>query len=261
MSIRVESLRFSRGTRRILEQIDFEAADGTVTALLGANGAGKTTLLRCILGLNAADAGEILLDNEPLRSLTGKRLAEHVAFLPQKNSRDLSLSVEDMVLMGTAHALTPFSSPRSAELAAAQAAMEQLDIAHLAQREFAKISGGEQRLVLVARALAQGARTLIFDEPTAGLDYGNQASVLSQARRLAGRGYCVLLSTHDPQHALWYADRVLALKNGRVLGFGIPGEIITPESLYALYGIEAEVFDSVHGRLVVPKHKEVHGGC
>ena len=147
------------------------------------------------------------------------------------------------------------------ETAAALAALERLGIAHLAEQSFFRLSGGEQQLVLVARALAQQAYTLVMDEPTASLDYGNQTLVLARASALAREGYTVILSTHNPQHALWYADAVLALQNGRAVAFGAPGEVMNSDLLQRLYGVRTALLQTESGPLVVPLMKGREGGA
>jgi iron complex transport system ATP-binding protein len=159
--------------------------------------------------------------------------------------------VRDVVLMGRASRLKPFASPGRADHAAAEAALAALGIAHLAERVYTEVSGGERQLALIARALAGEPRLLVMDEPTASLDFGNQARVLGQIRRLAERGLGVILSTHDPGHAFLCADRVALLRDGRLAGLGPPSDTITPESLERLYGVEVAVVPVPgHGRSV-----------
>ena len=137
----------------------------------------------------------------------------------------------------------------------AREAMERVRIWPLRERPFDQLSGGEQQLVFIARALVQQAKILLMDEPTASLDYGNRLHVLRVARDLSRAGYTVLLSTHDPQHALWFADKALALKNGRVLAFGPPGEIVTPELLQQLYGRRIDLVSTPQGPVLVPREE------
>ena len=151
------------------------------------------------------------------------------------------------------HGLSPFAVPGERERAAARDAMERVNISHLAERPFDHLSGGEQQLVFISRALAQQAKILLMDEPTASLDYGNRLHVLSVARDLAKDGYTVLLSTHDPQHALWFADRALALQEGRMLALGTPREVLTPALLEALYGRRIELVETEQGPVLVPR--------
>ena len=124
--------------------------------------------------------------------------------------------------------------------------------AHLRERNFAHLSGGEQQLVLIARALAQQAQVLMMDEPTSALDYGNQLRILQMVKRLAAQGYTVILSTHNPQHALTFADRVLALHDGAVAANGSAKEVLTPELIRRLYRVEATLADTAGGIVIVP---------
>ena len=217
MSLTVENLSFSYGQRPVLHQLSFTAQAGELLAILGPNGVGKTTLFKCVMGL------------------------------------ERRYSAFDMVLMGASHRLSPLAVPGERERAAAREAMARVSIAHLADRPFDQLSGGEQQLVFIARALAQQAKILLMDEPTASLDYGNRLHVLSVARDLAKDGYTVLLSTHDPQHALWFADRALALQEGRMLALGAPREVLTPVLLEALYGRRIELVETEQGPVLVPR--------
>ena len=136
------------------------------------------------------------------------------------------------------------------------AALEKLGVDRLAQRNFATLSGGEQQLVLIALALCQESDILIMDEPTASLDYGNQLRVLEQVSALSQQGYTVLLSTHDPQHALRFSRRVLALQDGAVAAEGETQQVLTPELIRRLYGVESVLVDTPEGTALLP----VRGG-
>ncbi|MBR2644691.1 MAG: ABC transporter ATP-binding protein, partial [Clostridia bacterium] len=152
---------------------------------------------------------------------------------------------------------SPLSAPKAKEQAIAEEAMARLGIETLADKDFSRISGGEQQLVYIARALAQQAKTLLMDEPTSSLDYGNQLSVLSTVRELTREGYTVLLSTHNPQHALWYVDEILALHNGGVAANGAAKEQLTPELLRTLYGTDIRLLDTDSGPVILPEiHQE-----
>lgn len=252
MGIEVRDLSFAYCTREVLRHISFAADDGRLLAVLGPNGVGKTTLFRCILGLQHRYGGSILIDGEDARAMTARELAHRVAYIPQTHGQAFSYMVLDMVLMGTTHQLSPMSVPKRRELETAQAALERLGISHLSEKNFSHLSGGEQQLVLIARALAQQTKTLLMDEPTASLDYGNQALVLRQVRALADDGYAVLISTHNPQHALWYADAALALLDGETAAFGPPEDVMDAELIRRLYGVEAEMVQTEHGTLLSP---------
>ena len=148
-------------------------------------------------------------------------------------------TVLDTVLMGTTGTMNVLQRPGRRQQEAAMQALQRLGIEALAQRGIGTISGGERQLALIARALVQNAEILIMDEPTANLDYGNQQRVLAQIRALAARGYTVLLSTHNPEHALHYAHRILALQGGHIAADGLTETALTPQLLQTLYGIQA----------------------
>ena len=256
MSIAVEKLSFSYCTRNVLHDVSFCAEDGKLLAILGPNGVGKTTLFRCILGLLPNYTGDILLNGVNARTLPPRELAHHIAYIPQQHGQAFNYSVLDMVLMGTSHRISAFSAPKARELEAAHAALSRVGIQYLSEKNYAHLSGGEQQLVLVARALAQQTKTLLMDEPTSSLDYGNQTRILEQVHTLANEGYTVLLSTHNPQHALWYADAALALQEGRVAAFGAPAAVLTPTLVSALYGVDAQFIHTQDGSVIVPFSKE-----
>lgn len=252
MSITVQQLGFAYCTHTVLTDIAFQAENGQLLAVLGPNGVGKSTLFSCILGLRRHYTGTILIDDCNARTLSPRELAHRVAHIPQTHGQAFAYSVLDMVLMGTTHRVSPMSAPGEREQAAAFSALERMGIAHLSGKNFTHLSGGEQQLVLIARALAQEARTLLMDEPTSSLDYGNQDLVLRQARSLADEGYTVLLSTHNPQHALWYADRALALLDGRIAAFGVPSEMMDAELIERLYGTRVQFVETANGPLIAP---------
>ena len=253
MSLVVSDLSFGYGAVSVLRHISFEAKEAELTAVLGPNGVGKTTLFQCILGNEKKYTGRITVNGQDLRRLTPRQQAHLVASIPQVHSVNFRYSAFDMVLMGTTHAVSPLAVPGEAERAAARAAMEKLGIGWLAERPFDQLSGGEQQLIYIARALAQNARILLMDEPTSSLDYGNQFRVLDVVRSLASEGYTILLSTHNPQHALWYADRALALQGGCVYALGAPQEVITPSLIEKLYGWGATMFEGPTGPVLVPQ--------
>ena len=257
-TIQVETLSFSYGGHPVLHQVSFAAEEGELLAVLGPNGVGKSTLFQCILGLHTKYQGRILLDGQDIRTLLPRQMAHRVAYIPQNHGQTFAYSVEEMVLMGTAHTVGSLSQPKEEQRCAAHQAMERLSIESLAHRDFCHLSGGEQQLVLIARALAQQARVLLMDEPTASLDYGNQTMVLSRVRALTQEGYTVLMSTHNPQHALFYADRVLALQNGRIAAFGKPDEVMDPELLERLYGVRTRFAPLTEGQIIVPIQEGPH---
>lgn len=250
--ISVKDLRFAYGSHQVLKGVTFDVGCGGLTALLGCNGAGKTTLLRCLLGLETHYQGSILLEGKELTNYPPSQLAQKIAYIPQSSYPAFQYSVLDMVLMGVTRRLRAFSTPGKAETAQAMSTLETLHIAHLAQRSFVHLSGGERQMVLIARALAQQAGILLMDEPCASLDFGNQHRVMQTARDLSRQGYTIIMSTHSPQHVLTYADRLLALSEGRLICEGKPGEVLDAKLMQKLYGIPVQIIDTPVGQVAVP---------
>ncbi len=241
MNIRAQNVGFSYGERKVLESVDFEARPNELLSLLGPNGVGKSTLFRCILGTLPHYSGSIQIGGEEARTLTPKELAKRIAYIPQAHYPTFNYSVFDTVLMGTAHHLPVSASPGEKEYARAEDALRQMGISHLSERGYSRLSGGEQRMVLMARALAQDTPILLMDEPTANLDFGNQIRVMEKMRALSGAGYTVVQTTHNPEQSFQFSDRILAMKDGRVVACGTPKEIVTSELLRELYGVDIRV--------------------
>lgn len=244
-------LSFSYGRKAVLRDVSFSLPDGSLTAVLGKNGAGKSTLFRCILGLLRPYGGSVTVTGQEVRTLTAPQIAHRVAYIPQTHYPAFNYSVFDMVLMGTTHHTGAFSSPGAEQRHIANEAMRDMGILDLRDRGYATLSGGEQQLTLIARAIAQQVPAFLMDEPTASLDYGNQHRVLSKVRELAERGYTVLLSSHNPQHVLSYAHRMVALQDGCVLAEGSPRDVMDASLLRTLYGVEVSLTEVSGQRLIV----------
>jgi len=255
MSFEVTNLCFSYGCQEVLNDLSFTAQSGEFLSILGPNGAGKSTLLRCMLGLNSRYTGTITMDGKDIKTLSHSRLARQIAYIPQAHYQAFSYSVFTMVLMGTSSQVSAISSPGSAQRKCVDNALERMGIPHLAEKSFARISGGERQLVLIARALAQDAKTLILDEPTANLDYGNQLRVMEQSRSLVDDGYTIISSTHNPEQAFLFSDHVLVLKDGTAWAFGSPNDTITSGMIKELYNADVEEKNLHDGkvRVFVPK--------
>lgn len=257
MSISIKDLTFSYGSHEVLHHLTFDIPDGTLVNVLGPNGVGKSTLFRCILGLTRNYQGQVLVNGKDMQRLSIRERAREVSYIPQSHAPVYDYEVLDVVMMAAGSDLRPLANPGCEQRQRAYEALERIGIQDFAHRLYTQISGGEQQLVLIARALAQNARTIVMDEPTSALDYGNTIRVLSCVRQLAREGLSIIQSTHNPDHAFLYADKTLVLKDGRLDAYGPPAEVITSELISGLYGVEVEV-NSLHGdkvRVCVPVHE------
>lgn len=217
--------------------IGLTLAKGEALCLLGPNGGGKTTLFRTLLGLLPPLEGEVRIDGLPLGEWSREALARRIAYVPQNHVGLFAFTVEEVVLMGRTSRVGRFAMPSAHDREVSRQTLDVLGIAHLAERIYTEISGGERQLALIARALAQEADILILDEPTASLDFGNQLRVLAHVAALKQRGLAVMMSTHQPEHALRVADRIAFLKGGRIVAQG-DRTVVTPRSLADLYGTD-----------------------
>jgi iron complex transport system ATP-binding protein len=239
--LEVKSLAFGFPGRTVGRDVSFTLGAGEVMCVLGPNGGGKTTLFRTLLGLLEPHGGTVHLETAPLSSLTRAEIARRVGYVPQGHSAYFAYTVREFVLMGRTAHLGAFASPAKKDRAVADAALQSLGIAHLADKPVTEISGGERQLALVARALAQEPKLLVLDEPTASLDFGNQVRVLQKIAALAGSGIAILFSSHDPDHAFLCANRALLLAEGRVLEVGAPRDVIRPDTLERMYRVSVQV--------------------
>lgn len=214
---------------------------GEVLCLLGPNGCGKTTLFKTLLGLIPSQGGRLELDGRPVAAFSRPEFARRVGYVPQASVGYFPFDVLDVVLMGRASRVSAFALPSAADHDVARAMLETLGIGHLASRNYAAISGGERQMVLIARALAQEPALMVMDEPTASLDFGNQARVLACISALAASGLTIVLSTHDPDHAFACASKVALMKKGALVAVGSPQAVLTPPALGDLYGVAVTV--------------------
>lgn len=249
--IDAQDLAIGHNGHAIGRDLSIRVRSGEVVCLLGPNGCGKTTLFRTLLGLVPPVAGRVRLDGAPLESLSRSTIARRVAYVPQAHVPPFPYAVEEVVLMGRTARMGLLASPSTTDRSAARAALARLGIGDLASADYARLSGGQRQLVMIARALAQEAPVLVMDEPTASLDFGNQARVLGRIADLAhAGGHAVVLSTHDPDQAFALDARVVLMHEGTILAEGAPDAVLTAERLAFVYGVPVSVEKTPTGRTV-----------
>lgn len=239
--IQAEHITFSYSRKPVLTDVSLSVKQGEIVSLLGPNGSGKTTLLKVILGIYPPKSGTVFFNGRSVSEIAPKELAKKIAYVPQFHKMVFAYNVTDIVLMGRTPHKSFFSRYSKLDKETAFHAMEKLSVLRLKDKNYTEISGGERQLVLIARALAQGADTLVMDEPATSLDFGNQIMLLDRISRLAQEGYTFIKSTHFPDHALWIADRVVMLQNGAVIANGRPDEIMDEETVCRLYNTEIAI--------------------
>ncbi len=210
----------------VFEGISFEVPQGEVCAIIGKNGSGKTTLIKCLTGIFTPQRGHV-------------DIVSPIGYVPQKVNFVYDMTVLDAIVMGRYQYIGAFSLPKKSDYAIARACAGQLNITELLEKNFSKLSGGQQQLVMVARALAVEPQCIIFDEPCSALDYGNQNHILSIISALKEKQITAIFSTHDPNHALHTADKVLIMQQRPDYLFG-PTRVMTDQVLTGLYGMNLQ---------------------
>jgi len=235
----------------VLGGLSLTVGEGEILTVLGRNGAGKSTLLGCMLGLLKPQAGAILLGGQDLAGMSEREIASVAGYVPQTHTTTFGYSVRDFVVMGCASRIGLFAKPGRREYQDAEKALDELGIAQLSDRPYTEISGGERQKATVARAIVSKPRVVLFDEPTAHLDYGSQLLVLRIIKELAGNGYSVVLTSHNPDHALLLGGRAAMMDESGALVTGSVAQVITRDNLSRVYraDVRLEYIESV-GRVV-----------
>jgi iron complex transport system ATP-binding protein len=242
-ALALEHVRFRYGPRDavVLHGLTIAVEPGESVGLVGPNAAGKTSVLRLATGFARPESGQVQLFGRPLDAYARRDAARLVAYVPQEAVAMLPFRAGELVLMGRAPHLGGLGFEGEADLAAADLAMRRTGVRHLADRPLDALSGGERRRVMLARALAQGARLLLLDEPASHLDLGQQQTLVDLVRTLVAEGAAVLAVWHDLTLAAAASDRLALIVAGRVASVGEPAAVLTPEAVRAAYGCDVIV--------------------
>ena len=245
------------GEKQILRDVSLQIRRGEYVSIVGPNGAGKTTLLKAFDRMMVGRVtGELLICGTPWTGWKQSRLARLTAFVPQADSRVVPFTVEQFLLMCRYPHLTPFASLSPEDYAKVRAAMVGTGTEMFAQRRLDTLSSGERQKVYIAAALAQGADIWLLDEPTTFLDYHHQAEILALVAAANKQfGVTIVAVTHDLNNAVLESNRILALRDGAVVFFDAPDQIMNPEALRRIYGTELLLVDHPQSNLpmIVPR--------
>ncbi|MDL2234580.1 ABC transporter ATP-binding protein [Christensenellaceae bacterium OttesenSCG-928-L17] len=228
------------GSKAVVEDISLDLRAGEFCAMLGLNGSGKTTLLKAVSGLIPMQSGRCLVNDIDCTHLNEHKRARYMSYIPQRHSKLLGVSVQDVVLMGRNPHLNVFESPNTADRERAEALLVKMGMDEAADQDFSRLSEGQKQLVILTRALLQDTPIMLMDEPDSALDYLNRHKMMQRLRGLIHtQGKAGLVTLHDPGFALAYCDRLVLLHEGRLVAeLSLPGASAQEirEKLALIYG-------------------------
>ena len=238
------AVRYAGARHSALHDVSIDIARGRFTAIIGPNGSGKSTLIRVLLGAMRPEAGEVQFEERPIGAYSRVDLARRVGAVTQIEEMPFPVTVRELVATGRYAHIGAWRAEGEADRAAVAAALERCDIAHLADRSIAQVSGGERQRARIARALAQDPQTLVLDEPTVALDIAHEMSVFELLRSLAhDEQRTVLVATHNINLAARYADVMMLMTKGTAAHIGPPGEVMRKDVLERVYDWPLQIFE------------------
>lgn len=253
--LEVNDLAFSYNAQRtIFSGVTFSLDKGEIMSVLGPNGSGKSTLLNCLANLLKPTGGKIILNGNSLHSLKPHEIARKMGYVPQIHTPAYPFTVRDFAVMGRAPHLRMFSRPSMNDYELVRQALETLQIAHLADKAYTEISGGERQLATIARVIVQQPDIILLDEPTAHLDYGNQLRTIKMIKKLADKGYSIIITTHQPDHVMMLEGYAGVIGYDGCMQFGKTKEILHEDLLTKLYNTKIRLIEVAEAerKLCVP---------
>ena len=247
MEILAEALKMAFGNKQVLKGIDFSLKDKEFVGIIGPNGSGKSTFLKCLYRVQKPTSGKICFNGRLLDELSYRESALQLAVVAQHNNYSFDFSVLEVVLMGRAPHKKMLERDNADDYIIAHKALSVVGLAGFEKRSFSSLSGGEQQRVILARALTQQTECLVLDEPTNHLDIKYQLQIMDIVKSL---NLTVVAAMHDLNIAAMYCDRLVAIKNGQVVGIGTPRDLLQESFIYDTYDIRCQV-DMVDGRINV----------
>jgi len=249
IAVDIENLSYAYGKHTVLRDISFSVSGGEFFIVIGPNGSGKTTLMKVISGIRRFQSGRVEVLGNRIGDYTKRNLAQNVALVPQEVPADFPFTVSELVLMGRSPYLGMLGIPQKEDMDIAAQAIAFTGTERFAHRKLDQLSGGERKLVFIARAICQQPRIILLDEPTASLDLSHQVKIMDLMEKLKlEKGITVVMVSHDVNLAAMYGDTLLLLKEGEVVRQGSPEEVLTFKTLEEAYGCTLLVGDSPLGK-------------
>ncbi|MGL5711799.1 MAG: ABC transporter ATP-binding protein [Paraclostridium sp.] len=260
LKLKVKNLKFSIDNHDILKDISFDVPKGSFIGVIGPNGSGKSTLLKNIYRIYKPSSGTILLDSRELSKMKDKECAKEIAVLAQESNSQFDFTVEQIVKMGRYPYKSVFEDYSKKDLEMVEEMLKKVGLDDYKDRSFSNLSGGEKQRTLIARALVQDTDFLILDEPTNHLDIGYQIQLMDIIKEL---NITTLSAIHDMNLAAMYCDYIVVMKEGKIVKIGEPSEVITPETLKYVFGVNAYVgINPMNSNIQVSymrTHEHIHG--
>lgn len=253
MILKVENLSYYyEKSKVIFEDANFSLDRGDILTILGPNGAGKSTMLNCLTNILKPKSGQILIEGQNIANMSLNEIARVIGYVPQTHVPTYAFTVTEFVTMGLAPKIGFFDKPMKKDMLLVDDAMEKMDIYHLRNKPYTQISGGERQKATIAKVLVQDPKIIILDEPTSHLDFGNQYKTVGLARDLAKEGYIIIMTTHQPDHAIILDSYTSIIDRQGKFIFGETKNVISEEILSEIYGMEIKIpfVDCIQKRVV-----------